>query len=182
MINIIEKYKIKKLMGQEITLLDGSKSICNIVAILDNGKRKKYISGANIVTNSGDLHYAELGAGETPTNTYVGMRLGTSAAAVGKTDTDVTTFLAGSGKNIDATYPMTNDSDGDNTGSGTDIISYRVSYGTSEGNGVDIAELAIVDNIVTPTVALTHALFAALFTKTSSDTLKVFVNHTMNGV
>lgn len=181
---MFEKLKIKRMMGREILLPNGEKSICNVVALLEDikTKKKRYVPGANIVTNPGDLHYAELGAGETPTNTYVGMRLGTSATAVGKTDTDVNTFLAGSGKNIDGTYPMTDDSDGDNTGSGADIISYRVSYTTGEANGVDIAELAIVDNIVSPTVALTHALFSALFTKTSSDTLKVFVNHTMNGV
>jgi hypothetical protein len=45
-----------------------------------------------------------------------------------------------------------------------------------------IIEGAIVDDRTTPTAALTHFLFAASFNKTSSDTLKVFVNHTMNGV
>lgn len=181
MIDMIEKAKIKKLMGKKIRLVDGRESVCNVVAVLRNKNGKKYIPGANIVTNSGDLHYAERGAAETPTNSYVGFRLGTAATAPTKTDTDVTTFLTGSGKNLTATYPKTNDSDGDNTGAGTDVVSWAVSYTTAEANGTGIQELAIVDNITTPTVALTHALFAASFDKTSSDTLKVFVNHTMNG-
>ena len=180
--NTLEKLKIKNLMGKEIVLVNGDKAICNVVAILKRGNKTKYIPGANIVTNDGDLYYAQRGAGETPTNTYVGFRLGTDNTTPTKTDTDVTTFLSGSGKNTDATYPKTNDGDSDNTGAGTDVVSWRVSYTTAEANGTGIEELAIVDNITTPTTALTHALFAASFDKTSSDTLKVFVNHTINGV
>ena len=76
---------------------------------------------------------------------------------------------------------MTNDSDGDNTGSGVDIVSWRYSYLTTEGNVSGIIEGAIVDDDTTPTGALTHFLFAASFNKTSSDTLKVFVNHEFAG-
>lgn len=61
------------------------------------------------------------------------------------------------------------------------VVTWRYSYSTSEGNIASIAELAIVDNRTTPTAALCHALFAASFTKTSSDTLKIFVNHTFTG-
>jgi hypothetical protein len=182
MLSFFEKRKVKEMMGEEIILSNGDRKICNVVAVLNKrfGK-KEYIPGANIVTNDGDLYYAQRGAAETPTNTYVGFRLGSASTTPTKTDTDVTTFLATSGKVTTATYPKTNDGDADNTGAGTDIVSWSVSYTTSEANGT-IAELAIVDNIVTPTTALTHALFSSSFTKTSSDTLKVFVNHTMNGV
>ena len=82
----------------------------------------------------------------------------------------------------DATYPQTDDQDGDNTGAGVDIVTWRYSYTTAQGNVVDIIEGAIVDNDTTPTAALCHFLFAGIFTKTSSDTLKVFVNHTFTGV
>ena len=53
------------------------------------------------------------------------MRLGTGTTAPTKADTDVTTFLNGSGKAVDANYPMTNDTDPDNTGAGIDIVSWR---------------------------------------------------------
>lgn len=159
----------------------------NIVAVLENvhtGERK-VIPGKNIVTNDGDKYYAQSACGETPTNDFdgasSGLRLGSDNTTPTKADTDVTTFLSGSGHALDSGYDKTNDADGDNTGAGVDIVTWRYSYTTSEGNVNSIIEGAIVDNITTPTKALTHFLFAASFNKTSSDTLKVFVNHTMNG-
>jgi hypothetical protein len=145
------------------------------------------IPGVNIVTNDGDIYYAQSAAAETPTDdfdgTNSGLRLGDdNTPSPAKTDTDVNNFLAGTGHALDATYEKTNDGDTDNTGAGTDIVTWRYSYTTAEGNASGIIEGAIVDNRTTPTAALTHFLFGASFAKTSSDTLKVFVNHTMNGV
>jgi hypothetical protein len=148
-------------------------------------ERELIVPGLNIVTNAGDEYYAERGAAETPGTDFAtvgGIRLGSDNTAPTKTDTDVTTFLAGTGHAIDGTYPQSDDSDGDNPDAAADAVSYRYSYTTAQGNANSIIELAIVDNTTTPTVALTHALFAASFNKTSSDTLKVFVTHTFNGV
>lgn len=144
------------------------------------------VPGLNIVTNDGDVYYAQSSVAETPTDDFdaagAGFRLGTNNTAPTKTDTDVTTEDANGRKGTDATYPRTNDPDGDNTGAGVDIVTWRVSYLTSEANITGIQEGAIVDDRTTPTAALTHFLFAASFNKTSSDTLKVFVNHEMLGV
>ncbi len=158
----------------------------NVLAVLehvDTGN-KIIVPGRNIVTNNGDKYYAQKAVGETPTNDFTagGLRMGSSATAPTKADNDVTTFLTGTGKVEDATYPKTNDNDADNTGALVDAVSWRFSYGTGEGNASGIQEGAIVDNITTPTAALTHFLFGASFSKTSSNTLKVFVNHTFNGV
>jgi hypothetical protein len=158
-----------------------------VVVVLKNektGKIRRYRT-KNIVTNAGDLHYAERGAAETPTNfTSAAMEYGTAGNAPGKSSdrSDLTTKTSGSLKNIDGTYPMTNDSDGDNTGSGTDIVSWRVSYLTSEGNDTSIDRLILTNQ--SPGASepvLMYALFAASFNKTASDTLKVFVNHTFTG-
>lgn len=144
------------------------------------------VPGLNIVTNDGDLYYAQSIAGETPTDDFdgasSGLRLGSSNTAPTKTDTDVTTFLSGSEHALDAGYEKTNDDDADNTGAAVDSVTWRYSYSTSEGNVSNINEGAIVDDRTTPTAALTHFLFAATFSKTSSDTLKVFVNHNILGV
>ena len=144
------------------------------------------IPGLNIVTNDGDVYYAEMSAGQTPTDDFdggsAGLRLGSSNTSPTKTDTDVTTFLSGTGKALTAGYPNTADADSDNTGSGADVATWQYAYTTAQGNTTGIQEGAIVDDITTPTAALTHFLFAALFDKTSSDTLKVIVNHTFNGV
>jgi hypothetical protein len=127
-----------------------------------------------------------MACGETPTDDFdaaaAGLRLGSNNTTPTKSDGDVTTFLTGTGHALDATYERTADPDTDNTGAGVDIVTWRFSYTTAEGNANGIIEGAIVDNRTTPTGALTHFLFAAAFDKTSSDTLKVFVNHQMNGV
>ncbi len=182
-LNLIEREKARRLLSHPILFPDGKRRIPNGFAVLENIKtgRRRLIPLANIVTNAGDQYYAEAAVG-APSWSVAGMRLGTGTNAPTKNDTDVTTFLNGSGKAIDAGYPTTNDSDTDNSGAGIDVVSWRVSYTTAEANGNNISELAIVDNLTAPTKALTHALFAAAFNKTNNDTLKVFVNHTMNGV
>lgn len=142
--------------------------------------------GLNIVTTKGDKYYAQKAMGETPTDdfagTNAGMRLGTGSTTPTKSDGDVTTENSAGRHAKDSTYPKTNDGDTDNTGAGVAVATWRYSYTTAEGNITSINEGAIVDNRTTPTGALTHFLFAASFTKTSSDTLKVFVNHSLTGV
>lgn len=182
---LVEKYMQRSGLkfGREGVLIGGT-----VLAVLDNHRlgERLVMPGLNIVTNRGDLYYAQSACAETPTDdfdgTNSGMRLGTGVSSPTKTDTDCETENSAGRHALDATYERTADPDSDNTGSGTDIVTWRFSYLTSEGNIANIANGAIVDNRTTPTQALTHFLFAAAFTKTSSDTLKVFVNHTMNGV
>lgn len=144
------------------------------------------IPGINIVTDAGDIYYAQNAAGEAPDNDFdganSGLRLGDDNTAPTKSDADVSNFLAGTAHALDGGYEKTDDDDADNTGAGENIVTWRYSYSTSEGNAADIVEGAIVDDRTTPTAALTHFLFGASFTKTSSDTLKVFVNHEFSGI
>ena len=177
--------KVQDLLG-EVIIIGGKHKRCNVVALLTNvntGKQRA-IPGANIVTDDGDQYYAEKGVGGSPTKNFAagGFRLGTDNTPPTKADTDVTAEEAAGRKVHDGTYPQTDDQDSDNTGAGADVATWRVSYGTAEANIADIFELAIVDNITTPTAALTHAVFGAAFTKTVNDTLKIFVNHTFSGV
>jgi len=175
---------IAKLMADEEVQIAG-----RVVAVLANiitGERK-IIHGLNIVTNDGDQYYAQMSCGETPDDDFdagtAGIRLGSDNTAPTKTDTDVTTFLTGTNKALEAAYPKTADADPDNTGAGPDIVTWLYSYTTAQGNATGIIEGAITDVHAGPTTAaLTHFLFAASFDKTSSDTLKIFVNHEMNGV
>lgn len=177
------KSALDKLMADEKIQIVGK-----VVAVLENKKtgKKTIIHGVNIVTNDGDTYYAQSAVAESVDDDFdggsSGLRLGSDNTTPVKADTDVTTFLTGSDHGLDATYPLTDDPDTDNTGSGVDIVTWRYSYTTAEGNVDGIIEGAIVDNKGTPTAALTHFLFAASFNKTSSDTLKIFVNHTFNGV
>jgi hypothetical protein len=174
--------RIRSLFGSKISV-GGQMKECNVVAVLGHADgTEEYIAGANLVTDEGDKYYAS-GAVGSPSWAVAGMRLGTGSNAPAKGNTDVQTFLAGSGKAVDAGYPKISDDDADNVANaGIKVVTWRVSYATGEANGTGINELALVDNITTPTKALNRALFGEPFNKTSSDTLKVFVNHSFNGV
>lgn len=167
-------------------------SACNIrglvVAVLQDAKSgeiKKVIESHNIVTDAGDIYYAQLGASEATTNAFGIFELGTAGTAPAKGDnrSAVSAFVSGSQKAIDGTYPKTNDTgDADNTGDAVDAVSYRVSYTTGEANSAGI-DRGIITN-VTPGASEPILCYFTLtsFTKTSSDTLKLFVNHTFTGV
>lgn len=172
--------------GKRVRLVNGKLAVPNVLAILENihtGK-KRYVLGSNIVTNSGDQHFASLAAAESEPFPVSGSRLGTGTTTPVKAGTtDVTTFLAGSGLAVDATYPKTNDDDSDNsTDASGDVVTYRMSYNAASFSGDDIAEMAMVNDVLSPTKALNHALFAATFNKTLSDTLKLIVNFKPRGI
>ena len=162
-------------------------NICIVKESVNGDKTWFYTK--NIVTDAGDLFYAQKGAGESPTNNFAGtsgrMELRTGSATPAKSDTyqQVTTPVTTSRKAIDATYPKTNDSDTDNTGAGTDIVTWRTSWTTGDFNATGIIGGCIHVGGASPsnsTALLTHFSISS-FDKTSSDTLKVFVNHTFNG-
>jgi len=104
------------------------------------------------------------------------------APAKGNDRSHLVDLVTGSAKVIDSGYPTVNDADGDNAGAGTDVATYRVSYTTGEANASAIADVIITNPSPGASEALLmHAEFTP-FAKTSSDTLKVFVNHTFTGV
>ncbi len=164
----------------------------HVVAVIydANGRARIAGEGSNLVTDTGDIHYAQrveeaYSSGPAPTNAFGIMELATAHGGVpAKADnrSAVSGFVASSQKAFDATYPLENDPDGDTPGSGVDRLSVRVPDPTGEANAAGNTEIIITN--VTPGASepiLTHADITA-FTKTSSDTLKVFVNHTFTGV
>ena len=158
---------------------------------------KEFGYSHNIVTDDGDIYYAIQGAGETPaadedfSDSAAGFELGSTAVTEVKADT-YTEFsapaanpISGSNKAYTATYPKTNDTgDADNTGDAIDAVSYSVNYTAADFNDTDIEQGIIFDDLASPSAGaklLTHYSFTS-FAKSASDTLKIFVNHTMNGV
>ena len=152
----------------------------------------------NIVTNDGDLYYAERGAiltigppvsplptNFTDTNGVPDMEqelYDNTGAAPGKTsDRSDAGVLIGAIKALDATYPLVNDGDSDNTGAGVDIITYKVTYTTAQVNGA-IDEVILTNP--SPGASEPVILFADGLntTKTTANGLKTFVNHEMLGV
>ena len=181
------------------TEIDPKNNICLVVTHLDGSKEWFY--GSNIVTNDGDVFYAKKGAGESPSANEDFMVAAcvlnnpSSADTLVKTDTYVHILskitTSGAVRPLTAGYPKTADADTDNTGAATDAVSYRFDWTTAQidtSAGNPITGGAIYDAGVTSpsagTKILTHWNFASPsnFHKTSTDTLKLFVNHTFNGV
>ena len=184
--------------------IDPKNNICVVLKKEDGTKHWFY--GANIVTNDGDIYYAKRACGESPSSNEnfgaVASGAGatcilnnpSSADSLAKADTygSVNSPIVTSGAQKDATsaYPKTNDSDSDNTGAGTDVVTYKFAWTTSQINtasGNAITGGCIVDKAATlgsSIKILTHWNFSspASFHKTSTDTLTLYVNHTMNGV
>jgi hypothetical protein len=146
----------------------------------------------NIVTNAGDLYYAERGVAQAVPSNFVDgggawdgiieIYNGASAApAKGNDRSDMAGLVLG--KAMSSTYPKINDSDVANTGAGADIITYLAEYSGAEANAVGIADVIITNPTPGASEALLmHAEFGTPFTKLAGQTLKVFVNHSLTGV
>lgn len=155
----------------------------NCLAVLGTPRGKLLIPGHNIVTDAGDIYFAQRSAGESPTNaftTWEQCSAGTPGKAANRSNF---TAIGSSQLAQDGTYPKTNDGDTDNTGAGVDVRTTRASYSAASFSHAAITH-AIVTN-TTPGASepiLTGFAWAASINKTASDTLKVFHNGTLNGV
>lgn len=154
----------------------------NVLAVLGTPIGQFLIPASNIVTDAGDLFYAQKAAGESPTSAF-GVHVMCSAGTPGKSaDYSDFTPIAGSTKAHTAGYPKTDDDDADNTGADADVVTYLVSYAKADFN-----DDAITHGLITNTSPasdeelLTGYAFDASFEKTANDTLKVFVNHEFLG-
>jgi hypothetical protein len=157
---------------------------------------REWVFGHNIVTNDGDIYYSIKAIGGTPAanENFIQSRCELanpgSQSAQAKTDTydEMLTPITASRKAIEGTYPRRDGAtdDTDNTGGGSgatsDIISYKYSWATGDFNATGIKNGCLHDNAspVGATKLLTH-FGVTTFTKDAQSTLKIFVNHTMNG-
>ena len=155
-----------------------------IMVITKKDGTKIKLEANNIITNDGDLYYAQKACGETPTNIFANCVLGTGSVAAAKDDDyDDMTPISGSNKAKTAGYPKTDDDDEDNTGAGVDVATWKFEWAAG-----DFSESAIYEGCITiaspiaGSKVLTRWVWGASFAKDSDTTLKLFVNHTMNGV
>lgn len=162
--------------------------------------------GPNIITDAGDLYYAQRSAVETPGRTFnkgqmVLAKSFTGATSVAakkaKTFGNLVVFTGSySGRqSFESAYPKSNDTDTDNTFRSADAATYKTIYSTSEGNGT-VKAIAIcrfgsassrVTTAITPAslrllLAFRTLSSAQILVKTSSQTLTVYVNHLFSGI
>lgn len=161
-----------------------------VVALLGypDGTRE-LVEGHNIVTDAGDLWYAQKLAlqGDTVTNDFAAgkMVLGTGVVAPGKASTySNLTVIAASSQAEDAGYPKRNDTDTDNTGKATDSITWKASYSAASFSQTAPAINEGCLTIAAPVAGsplLAFWDFASSFQKDASTTLTVWVNHNFLG-
>lgn len=151
---------------------------------------RRLITTHNIITDAGDIYYAQKAMGESPTNTFNRLAFGTGKTATwAKSGSasqygNLTGAIAGSIKAPAATYPKTNDGDAANTGAGANVMTWLASYTSSDFTSAT----PVTDGVVTITspvsgsAILTGFTLGTSFTIASGDSVKVFVNHTQLGV
>jgi hypothetical protein len=143
-----------------------------------------YYTTHNIITDAGDIYYAQKACGETPTNTFANLYLGsTSTPSTGKSSTYASiTPIASTSKAVATGYPKSNDSDTNNSGRAVDVITWKFAYTANDFTAASVTELIIAKSGASGTdPVLCHAAFAAAFVITATDQLTVYVNHTCNG-
>lgn len=151
---------------------------------------RRLITTHNIITDAGDVYYAQKAMGESPTNTFNRFTFGTGKTSVWAKSGSASQFgnltgsIAGSIKAATATYPKTNDGDAANTGAGTNVMTWLASYTSADFTSAT----AVTDGVITITSAvsgsalLTGFTLGTSFTLATGDSVKVFVNHTQLGV
>lgn len=148
-----------------------------------DGKLKARCVTKNLVTAVGDQYYAGRAALATGLPAQVtGFRLGTGSTAVAKTGAGaaVVTYLSGSNKANDATFPT----------AVAGVVTYKRTYAAGEATTASaITEVVLNndtianDNATTATAANTvsRALLTGIGSKGASDTLTVTWTHTLLG-
>lgn len=156
-----------------------------IVVVLNTPKDKKRFVCKNIITNAGDIYYAQKGVGETPANNFTNLYLGSTPSPSPGKDSNFgsITLISDTNKALETGYPKTNDTDSDNGYGGANVVTRKYAYGKA-----DFAAASITEGIIATATAsgtdpvLCHFAFPTPFEKTSNDTLVIFVNHKSEGV
>jgi hypothetical protein len=157
-----------------------------IVAVLRDGRTgeiKQVIETHNIVTDTGDTYYAQMAAGEVPTNDFGNLVLGSGAQAIDKAN-DYSDFtpIANTNKAVSANYPKSNDNDVNNSGKAVDAVTWKFEWTMGDFNHAAITQgLITIAAPVAGSPLLCHFSFGGAFEKTDTDTLTIYVNHGFNG-
>ncbi len=160
----------------------GIKGTVHAVLTGPDGKVKAETVTHNLVTSVGDQLYASRGIGLTTSALPTGLRLGTGSTAPAKTGAGaaIVTYLAGSNKAFDSTFPSAT----------AGVVTYKRTYAAGEATSASpITEVVINtdtitnDNATTATAANTvaRALLSGIGSKGSGDSLTITWSHSILG-
>lgn len=136
----------------------------------------------NLITQTGDQYYGERAAGiSSPPGQVTGMKLGTGSTAVAKTGAGaaLVTYLSGSQKAIDGSYPASS------LVSTSRQIQWKTSWGAGVVNGSALREVVLINDVLADASSsaantIARALFGPM-TLGSLDTLAITWNHLLLG-
>lgn len=147
----------------------------------ENGVKYHESRQKNLITSTGDNFYvARAAATSGLPAAATGMKLGTGSTAVAKTGggAALTTYLTGSNKAFDATFPSVS----------TNVATYKRTYAAGEATSAsNITEAVIVNDTIgtdATSVAgatISRALLASPAPKAAGDTLTITWTHTITG-
>ena len=146
----------------------------------ERGELVGFYEGKNLITAVGDQLYASRGAGLATSAAPTGMKLGTGSTAPAKTGAGaaLVTYLAGSNKAFDATFPS----------AAGGVVTYKRTYAPGEATTASaITEAVIVnDTIATDATSaaaatISRALVSGVGSKAAGDTLTITWTHTILG-
>lgn len=178
-LELVNPYQLRRYLRETM----GVKGLVLAIATDIRTGLSRVYETKNIVTDAGDVYYAQQGANETPTNNFTQMELGSAGTPGKAANTGSFTLIASTAKTVKATYPKTNDGDADNTGAATDSVTWTFEWAAGDFNHAAITHgWIVVAGHGGSAPILTGFAFAASFPKASTDTLKVIVNHNFLGV
>jgi hypothetical protein len=151
----------------------------------EHGNLVERFEGKNLVTQVGDQVYGERGGGVSGAPAApTGMKLGTGSTAVAKTGAGaaLVTYLSGSNKAFDSTYPQSS------LNGSSRRITYKRTYAAGEATTASaITEAVIVNETIatdaTSTAAntISRILVTGISAKGASDTLTATWSHDLLG-
>lgn len=161
------------------------------VLLDERGRVKQHGSFTNLITDVGDEYYmkralaAVAPAAPSDVNKITGMRLGTGTTAVAKNGAGaaIVTYVSGSNKALDASFPAAS-----TLGAGAGWRGqYKTSWSAGQATASGIAEVVLSNETPLTDVAgsaantIARALLSPVVNKGASDTLAVTWNHDFLG-
>jgi len=156
-----------------------------IVIVTTPSEDKKVYKTKNLVTSEGGIYYALRGAGSSITGNFSSITLGLGTSGDDPATSSVMSSIStwATSGTMTTGYPLVDDAATANTGGGPSIVSYSTSIGTGTFTDIDRVCLFTTGKSITSNEPLLmYAKFSSSFSKGASDTIKVFINHSMTGV
>jgi hypothetical protein len=179
---------------------EGTRLRGNVICVLENvvTGEKKVTRHENIITNSGEIHFAELlhkgkDSGQAMSNTFTHLYISSATTpAGGPAKTDTFAWLAtgvATAQAVEAGYPKQDDAGSptnpDNPTAGVDNFTYKYFYATtapvSHSGAITVNRLGISNTGASGTADMLQLLTVTpAIGKTANDTLTVYINFSIS--